>query len=408
MKLRTLALGAMLSAGTAGAASAQIGAPQMPELQQRRMVDVDAQVGVFYDTNITRGSKANAITRGLKQQDYTFTPLVNINVAQPIGRQLLFVRGSAGYDFHVRNKRLDRERFDLIGGAAATVGPCRPTFYESVQIRQSDLADADLSTSTNKQQAIGPSVALTCGRDRGFSGLVMASRIDTKNSASKMVVQDSTTENLTAGLTYSSPSLVTASLIFSYGNTEFPNRINPGRPVGDGYFVQAYGLRLERKFGARIQTGAMLSRTHLKREFAPPGTPLTFNANTYEADIAYRANTRATVTVTATREIKPSNRVGKLYDVAEILDGRVSYRLNSRLGLTVGHTYEDMNSNTDTASTRLAVTNATTNTTFAQVDVNRFGPAKLQFDIRRERRDTNLPLFDYKSVRVGLITRISF
>lgn len=410
MKLRTLALGAMLGAGTAGAAAAQSGANggALPTVDQRRTIEIDAQVGAFYDTNITRGSKAAAISRGLKQQDYTVTPALNVNIAQPIGRQVIFLKGAAGYDFHARNSRLDRERFDLTGGGAGTIGPCRPMAYETFQVRQSDLADADLTTTTNRQSVIGPTVALTCGRDRGFSGLVMASRLDTKNSASRMTVQDSTTETLTSAVTYSAPSLVTASVIFNYGNTEFPNRILPGRPVGDGYFVQSYGLRLERKFGARIQTGVMASRTHLKREFAPAGTPTTLNTNTYEADIAYRANTRATLTLTAQRDIKPSNRVGKLYDISQGGEARIAYRLNSRYSVTLGHIYEQMNSNGDSATTRLVVTNARTNTTYATVDVQRFGPASLQFDVRREQRDTNLPLFDYKSIRVGLITRVSF
>lgn len=409
MRLRTLALGAILGVGTTSIAAAQTGAPTMPTLAQRRLVDIDAQVGAYYDTNITRGSKQTAINRGLKQQDYTVTPALNLNIAQPIGSQMVFAQGSVGYDFHARNSRLDRERFDIKGGLAGQIGPCRPILYETWQVRQSDLAETDATTSKNRQEALGPSVGLTCGRDRGFSGVALASRVDTKNSATRMVVQDSTTKSLMAGLTYAAPSFVTASLIFNYGATEFPNRINPGRPVGDSYFVQAYGLRLERKFGSRIQTSAMASRMHLKREFAPVGTPLTLNTNAYQADIAYRANTRATVTISAAREIKPSNRVGKLYDISESLDGRVVYRLNSRYDVTLGHTYEQLNSNADTgAVNRAVITNSRTNTTFGTLSIRRIGPANLEFDVRRERRDTNLPLFDYKSIRVGLITRVSF
>jgi hypothetical protein len=407
MRARTLAIGAILSAGVANGASAQ--APgAMPAVSNKRVYHFGAQVGVTYDTNSTRGSTANAMLRGLEKADTTVTPSVTADISQPFGRQVLFLRGAAGYDFHLRNKQLDNQAHDISGGAIGLVGPCQPALQGTYQARQSDLGDADLRTTKNRQEVTGVNLGISCGLGRGPGGSVSVGRLETKNSAADLVEQDSTTENLAVALTYAVPTLVNASLVFNYGNSEFPNRIIPGRPIGDGFFQQVYGIRLDRQFGSRIQTGVTFSRTHLKREFAPPGEPLAINANTYQADMAYRLNDRINFTLAGGRSVRPSNRVGKLYDISESLQGQASYRLNSRFNVSVGHVYEDIVSNTDSASARLVVTNAITNTTYATFSISRIGPGTLQFDVRRQRRDTNLPLFDYKATRVGLIAKISY
>ena len=407
MRLRTLALGALFCAGAAASAQAQQGAGP-PNVKPKRQYTIDALLDVIFDTNLPRSNKATAAARGLVQNDYLISPKINADISQPFGQQVLFVQGSAGYDFHARNTRLDSQRYDLTAGAAGIIGPCRPIAYGTFQGGQSNLADADLTTSKNRQSVTGVAVSTQCGRDVGPGGLVMVQRLDTKNSASQLVIQDSTSETLQVLLTYGAPSLINLSLMFNYGNNEFPNRINPGRPVGDGFFTQTYGVRLDRKFGNRIDVGATASRTHLKREFVPAGIPATLNANTYSADLQYRVNERAAFSLSASREIKPSNRVGKLYDVAEGLQGQLTYRLNSRFSLTLGHSYEDSISNLDTASTRAVVTDAITNTTFASIAFRRPGLGSLELDLRREARDTNLPLFDYRAFRVGLITRVGF
>ena len=168
------------------------------------------------------------------------------------------------------------------------------------------------------------------------------------------------------------------------------------------------GGRVERKFGARLNAGASLSATRLKREFAPAGTKQKITATTYQGDASYRAGTRLLQNVNAARNVRPSDRPGKLFDIAEQLEGSARYSVGSRLSVTLGHLYSDVESNVDTLSVGQVVTNSRTNSTYGQVEFRRVGNGSLTLDVRHERRDTNLPSFDYTSTRVGLIAAYSF
>lgn len=406
MRLRTLALGAILSAG-GGAAVAQQ-APQVPDIVPERQWKVDARVSAYYDTNVARTSKAAAAARGLKQEDYVVTPLLAANIVQPVGRQALFLDGLVAYDFYDRNETRDRRRYNVTGGATGVVGPCRPIVYGTYRALQSDLADIDLATVNNEQTSKGLAAGVQCGRGVGLGGGVTVQRIDVKNSADRLVVQDYTAETLFTTLSYSAPSLANLSVFYSHASNEYPNRIIPGRPVGDGFFTETVGGRVERKFGARLNAGASLSATRLKREFAPPGQKQKFTATTYQGDASYRAGTRLLLSVNAARNVRPSDRPGKLYDIAEQLEGSARYRLGSRFNVTLGHLYSDVASNVDTLAAGLVVTNSRTNSTYGQVEFRAVGNSSLTFDVRHERRDTNLPSFNYTSTRVGLTAAYSF
>lgn len=406
MRLRTLAFGAMLSAGS-GAALAQQ-APQTPVVSPERVWKVDARVSAYYDSNVSRTSKAAANIRGLARQDYTITPSLAANIVQPIGQQALFIDGSVGYDFHARNSELDRRRYNVTGGAAAQVGPCRPVFYGSYRAVQSDLAEVDLTTTNNLQTSKALGVGMQCGRGVGLGGGVSVQRTDVKNSSDKLVESDHTDEALSVSMVYSAPNLIDASLFYNFASTEYPNRINFGRPVGDGFFSESVGLRLQRRFGSRLNAGGSVSATRLKREFTPAGQKAKISATSYQADVQYRAGNRLTLSLNGYRNVRPSDRPGKLYDIAETLEGRATYRLGARFSVSAGHVYSDVASNVDTAAIGLVVTNSRSNTTFGSFEVSRFGNGNLTFDVRHERRETNLPAFDYTSTRVGMTAAYSF
>lgn len=406
MRLRTLALGAMLSAG-GGAALAQQ-APQTPVVSPERVWKVDARLSAYYDTNVSRTSKSAANIRGLKRQDYTITPSLNANFVQPIGQQAVFLDGAIGYDFHARNSELDRRRYNVTTGVATQVGPCRPIFYGSYRAVQSDLAEVDLTTTNNLQTSKALGAGVQCGRGVGLGGGVSVQKTYVKNSADKLVEQDHDDEALSVSLVYAAPSLVDASVFYNYSGTEYPNRINPGRPIGDGFFSESVGLHLQRRLGSRLNAGGSVAATRLKREFTPAGQKAKITATSYQADLQYRAGTRLTLSANGARNVRPSDRPGKLYDISETLEGRATYRLGGRFTISAGHVYADVESNVDTAAIGLVVTNSRSNTTFGQFEVSRFGNGNLTFDVRHERRETNLPAFDYTSTRVGMTAAYSF
>jgi hypothetical protein len=406
MRRKTLALGAILSAW-GGAAVAQQ-APQVPQITATRDWQLDARVLTAYDSNLARGNSEIATARGVSQDDITVTPSVHANIVQPFGSQAVFLDGFAGYDFHAKNPKLDSQRFAISTGAAGVVGPCRPTVFGSYREQQSDLADLNLVSSTNRVRAESIGAAIGCGRAVGINGNVAVSRTNVTNSAAQLRVSDYTGETLSISVAYLAPTLVNAALIYSYANNEYPNRINLGRPVGDGFFTETLGLRLDRRFGSRITVAAGAAATRLKREFAPPGTPQKISATTYDASVSYQIGRRIQLDASGVRNVVPSSRPGKLYDIAETLQGSATYRLGSRISLSVGHTYSDMNSNVDTALVGLVVTSSVTNSTYGRVDLQRIGPGTVSLDVRHERRDANLPSFNYSATRVALTTSVSF
>ncbi|HEY0648192.1 hypothetical protein [Phenylobacterium sp.] len=406
MRLRTLALGAVLSAG-GGAAVAQQ-APQVPNVAHERQWNVDARLAAYYETNIAHTGKAVARSRGIVPEDVRITPQIAADIVQPIGQSALFLNGVAGYDFHNRNDRLDRARYQVTGGGTGVIGICRPILYGTYSGLQSDLADLNLVTVENEQVTKGVSAGVQCGRPVGLNGGATVQRFDTKNSADRLVVQDHTAETLFVQLGYGSPNLVNASLFYSYANNEYPNRVIVGRPIGDGFFTETVGLQLQRRFGPRLTTGGSVSATRLKREFAPAGTKQKITATTYAANASYRAGSRLELNMLAAKNVRPSDRPGKLFDVAESLEGSARYRLGGRFNVVLGHVYQDVVSNVDTLQAGLVVTNSRLNATYGQFEVRRVGNGSVTLDVRHERRDTNLPSFNYTSTRVGLITSYSF
>ncbi|MBL8554519.1 MAG: hypothetical protein JNL41_09595 [Phenylobacterium sp.] len=401
-----LALGAAVGTAAAGASIAQ----QMPAITVgQRVLEFGASAQAFYDSNVARGSDALARRRGLEKDDTTFRPSVSANIVQPLGQQAVFLTGSAGYDFHRKNTRLDRGRADVTGGATGRVGPCQPLITAGYRAGQSDLADADDLTVRNLQQSTSVQTGLTCGRPIGPGLQAMVGRQQVKNSAALRKTSDADTETASVSLTYTHPSLGQAGVIWNYSGTEFPNRIIPGRPVGDGFFTSSYGVSYSRNFGPRLTVDGLAQRTQVKREFAPPGTPRKFTSTTYGANAKYRFGQRIEVEAHALRQVKPSNRPEKLYDVVTSGEVLANYRLGSRYKINLGHRIEDLDSNADlSASARPVVTASRTNTTYGGVTYRQSDRLSFIFDVRHERRKTDLPDFNYSSNRIGITANVGF
>lgn len=125
MRLRTYALLASVSAAACATttAHAQSAAPQPGAAREFK---IGARLGAFYDTNVSRSSVALSETRDLARADYILRPEATASIIQPLGRQVVFLNGSAGYDFYRENDNLNRRRYDITAGGAAVTGPCMP------------------------------------------------------------------------------------------------------------------------------------------------------------------------------------------------------------------------------------------------------------------------------------------
>lgn len=403
MRLRPAALGASLSALACSSAFAQgIQASTTP-----RDLGFGAQVLVLYDSNSARSGKAIAQQRALSPEDVTVTPTVNVRFSQPIGRQTLSLAGSAGYQFHQRNKSLDRQYYDVNGGVATIVGFCQASLNGFYRASQADLNDLSAVNTKNLRSSFGPTVSLACGRPSGIGANLSVSRLQNRNSERSIRVSDSDIQSVSAGVGYGNPTLGRYGVTYSYSTSEFPNRIIPGRPIGDGFFNESIGVTGQRDFG-RMSLNLAASRFTLKREFAPPGANQKLTGATYGGTVSYGLGSRISLMAGAARSIQPSGRPGKLYDIAKTANASVGYDLGSRIKISLGYTYADVTSNRDTLTPLLVVTSsrlsaATAGVDFVQSQVLTFG-----LTARYEERKTNLPAFDYNATSIGFRAGASF
>lgn len=405
MRLKPFALGAVACLCCASGAAAQSAAPAAGSARQYH---ARTSVTVVYDDNFARSSKALADQRGIKQQEYTLTPRVDFNIVQPFGRQLVYVSGGAGYQFHRENDNLDRVNANILAGYVATLGFCQASANTAYRAAQSDLAQLDTLRVKNLTQSTTVGAGVQCGRPQGIMGGVNVQRTENTNSAATEREANSDVENIAVQLGYGNQTIGQLGLVYSYASSQFPNRINPGRPIGDGFFAETFALTVQRQLGSRMKLGGSAGITKVKREYAPPGVDQKFTSNTYSANASYRLGDRLTIDLVGDRSVQPAGRPGKLYDVNT--NGSISgaYRLGSRYLVTVGHRISDVDSNTDTTLARLVVTNSRTNSTFASVRYTQSRRASLSLDVRYDERNANLDDFDYKGMRVSISADVGF
>lgn len=407
MRLRPLALGAIacMCGGTTALAQQ---APTLPTAGSSREFGGTFSVRGGYDSNFARSNSTAAVSRGLSQEEYILTPRVTLNVVQPLGRQIVFLNGSAGYNFYRENSQLDRAQGQAQGGYLTVLGPCTTYTTGSFSAAQADLAQIDGPTTKNIVKSTTAAAGLNCSRGRSLFGGLSVQRTETKNSADIQSQADSTAKLVAASLGYGNETLGRLGLSYVFTDNDLPNRIDPGHPIGDGFFTNSISLTAERKFGSRLITRAGIGRTMVKREYAPVGTDLKFSSTTYNGALDYRFSSRLKLALTGQRAVVPAARAGKLYDIRTGGSVTGTYNLGSRFVVTLGHSIDDVKSNTDTTLPLLVVTKSRTNSTFGTFRYRQNDRLSLLFDVSYDDRKANLSDFNYNATRVGVAAEIGF
>jgi hypothetical protein len=99
----------------------------VPAHAQRRL-DLGVTGTVLYDSNVARGSKAQAQARGLVQEDVRFMPAATLDMLIPVGRHALFATALAGYDFYAATVRLTGSGSRPVRARTSASPNARPTF----------------------------------------------------------------------------------------------------------------------------------------------------------------------------------------------------------------------------------------------------------------------------------------
>lgn len=394
--------------GSASCASAF--AQELPQVTPKRQLDLGVRGTVTYETNVARGTDDIARQRDLRPEDTLFNASGTVDFVQPLGKQAIFLKGSAGYTFYRKNTKLDTRTADISGGGVKTFGSsCRALAFGGYSADQGQLDDIIGNIVKNLQERTSYAAALECQPTSGFGLVLSAQSQKTTNSAVRQKSQNSTTDSATAVLAYSRPSLGTLRLIANFAETKFPNRDPLLDALGDRLNVTSYGVSYERKFGTRIETQATAQRTLIKRNEAPVGVPLKTNATTYDGSIVYHMGTRLDLKLTGNRSVTPSNRIGQLYDLTRDWGISANYKLGTRVELEGGYRNERTTSKGDgTAVLGPILTNSDNDVFFGAIRYRRTQGMGIGLEVRQEERETNLPAFDYTNTAVSLSVDVPF
>lgn len=408
-------LGAVLfvAVATASAARAQITSDSMVQGRAARQVDINAQGRVEYDSNVARTSKSAAAARGLVVDDIVYSPGVYATIVQPIGQQAVFLNGRVSYLFHDKNTRLDTSRVNATAGAGGRLGPCGAVVSGTYARGRSELDDTTLSEAVENILSLKRvNVGATCIRPGGLGLTLGASRDWADNSLARLEASDYETIGASAGLIYSRPATGSIGLLANYAMTEYRDRPTlSGRT--SGYELVAGGVQVERRLGARIQGKASLSYSHVELLdpiiLVPGGTSVVsdFDGLTYSANLTFRASSRLRISGNFQRAISPTLVSQQAFEVQTDYEANVDYRLGSRISVSGGIAQKDSNTR-GLLTPGVIVTDSRTRSYLGSIRYRQSDRLSFVLSAAHQRRETDNPLLDYSSDRIGISTDVSF
>jgi hypothetical protein len=407
--------GVIAAASTASSAVAQVTADSMIAGTLARSMHADASMRAEYDSNIARTSPQAASLLGLREDDISYAPTLNLNIVDPIGRQAVFLQGSVGYQFHQYNRQLDSEQINLSGGAGASVGRCGSVLSGGFFRGRSQQEQLGVVVNVeNILEVKRASLGITCATPAGL-GLVFSTSYDQgDNSLPQVAMSDFRSTSVSGGIMYGRPSTGSVQLLASYTRTDTPNTVFPA--IGsDGYENESVGVTFSRRAGGKIELNASVnySKVNLLTPANPilvPGSPSSSSAGlTYTSSIDYRASSRLQFHGSFNRQITPTLLAGSPYEIQTLYAVRGDYRLGSRILIGAGADLgRDSGQANVAALAATTLTNSEVKGIFASVRYQQSPRIFVVLDARHESRTANLPQFEYTSDRVGLALGISY
>jgi Putative beta-barrel porin 2 len=367
---------------------------------------VEVSVEALMDTNVARSDEAEAAARGLKQDDWIYTPQVTLNLTRPIGPESLFLSGNVGYDLYQNNSILNRERLDLQGGAKGQFGLCSATLTGGADRHQSNLEDINIATPVvrNTQELNSVGLDGSCGRPIGFGVEASVTQSWASNSTPQFRTFDSRQLTTTLALIYQRPNFGKLSLFGQYDTADYPNDlVLAPTPTGDSYNLYAGGIRFERDLGARLAATISLAYTSL--------TPLQgagFSGFTYSGDLTYRFSGKLSAHLRAERAAQPAVLNDAAYVVDQHYRAEGDYSLGARLMLTAGVSEEVRRYGGLTLAPTLEINNERLEDVYATARIAFARRLYAGLDLRYEVRHGDVAELNYSDAQVGLTVGARF
>jgi hypothetical protein len=304
-----------------------------------RDLGVFVSVQESYEDNVLRQPDDFPVIPGFSREDFRFSPSLNVNIEQPVGRQTLTLLGGVGYDFYRRNSRLERERINLQAKANLAIGAnCKPDIGLAFSRQQSDLTDFFSVTDfrlRNREQRVTFSTGIKCGGIVGLKPGVTFERSVVKNSSFFRKIGNFNQTAVGVSIGYTTPTLGELSLFGNYRRGNYPNRGSfTGRPdVNERVGVYTAGVRLQRDIGERLRGNISLGYTVAEPSVA--GTR-RFSGISGSADLIAQLGDPLQVVIGYSRTVQQSNQLDVSFTVNDSYNINATYRLNQLITLSAG------------------------------------------------------------------------
>ncbi len=318
----TLGTGILLCSQSAFAQNAEV-----------RRINVSVSSSLNYDDNVLRQSGGLGNPLGFAAEDFRFSPSLNVDVFQPIGRAKLTLLGGAGYDFYRKNAALERERVNIRGNIDADIGSdCSTQIGLAYARQQSDLAELIVvARLRNRETTRMVSFGARCGSVIGLKPAISVDLSDTKNSSIFREIGDFKSEVFNASLGYLSPVVGEASVYGNYRRGSFPNRgIFTGQAPRDTIDVYNFGVRFNRDIGVTLKGNVSIGYT-----FVNPATigVQRFRGLSGTADITWQPLEQLQVLLGFARTVQQSNILNVSFTINDRYRASANYVLSPRFRL---------------------------------------------------------------------------
>jgi hypothetical protein len=362
---------------------------------------VDVSIETLFDTNISRSSAALAADRGLKQEDWVYSPNVSVDLTRPIGPEAVFLVGDIGYDFHQTDTVLNRERIDMQGGAKGQFGPCHATLSGSVDRHQSYLEDVAVAAPfvSNTQELTSVNLDGGCSRSVGLGVELSAAESWEGNSSAQFQTFDYRQTTVTGSLVYQRPNFGKLSAFGQYDHSDYPNQIvpSPTPALGNEYDLYAGGIRYERDIGARISATVSLAYTSLTTRSA-----VGFNGFTYSGDLTYRVSGRLSAHISAERAARPAVLNDAAFLVEQTYLAEAVYSLSTRVSVSAGASEQTQHFGGVILMPTIAITDSRLTDYYTTARVFFGRRFYVGIDGRYEVRRADVSELNYNDARVGV------
>lgn len=381
---------------------------QAPAQAQERRLALDFTALLLYDSNFARSSEAQAIARGIEPEELRFSPALTIDAEIPVGRHSFFVSALAGYDFHVNNPRFDRERLQGRAGLRAWLGRCTSTIEGRIARRQTELDDIVIGPVDNAETVKEAILGAECAQV--LAGLVPSFEFSgrwTDNSNLTRQTTDSDTRRGIGRLAYVQPSFGQIGVFGELLQTDYPNRVVAAAFGGfatDEFEARTVGVSYARNIGAALRGIVSAGYTEVDTRSLNDA----FDGLTWSARLFLNPEGRLRPTLIAERSVQSSNRIGVSFLLEELYRAEFTYLLSGRVTLNGRVSLRDRQYQPVAGALGQPLTDEQTGQAAAGLSYRVSQRLSLELELLRENRDTNDPLFDYSSTRIGLSTRTTF